>query len=84
METTPMTARIAPRIPAEKLLTSISKPLGMRSSVASSNFLIRKPPIGPKIIAPRNIGTVDPMMMPIVATAPTTPPRWPYTSLPPV
>src|SRR2546428_220619 len=71
-------------IPAEKLLASISKPDGMLSAVSSSNFLIRKPPTGPTIIAPRNIGTLEPTMIPAVTTAPTTPPRWPYTSLPPV
>jgi hypothetical protein len=30
---------------------------------------------GPMIIAPRNIGTSEPITMPIVATAPTTAPR---------
>ncbi len=81
---TPTIARTAPRIPAEKLFTSISKPDGIRSSNVSSNFLISQPPIGPAIIAPRNIGTLAPTTTPMVATAPRTPPRWPYTSLPPV
>ena len=75
---TPMKARMArmpPRMPAEKLFTSISKPFGMESSMAWSNFLMQKPPKGPMIMAPRNIGMSAPAMMPLVAIAPTTPPR---------
>ena len=34
-----------------------------------------QPPSGPMIIAPRNIGTPAPAMAPMVAMAPTTPPR---------
>ena len=64
-------------MPAEKLLTSISKPDGIMSPNVSSNSLIRKAPSGPTIIAPRNIGTSEPTMMPAVTTAPTTPPRCP-------
>jgi len=36
------------------------------------------------IIAPRNIGTSEPIATPTVATAPTTAPRWPWTMRPPV
>ena len=42
------------------------------------------PPIGPMIIAPMNIGISVPTMMPAVAIAPTTPPRCPLTTSPPV
>ena len=51
-----------------------------------------QPPKGPKTIAPINIGTVAwpvtiseaPTTAPIVAMAPVTAPRWPYTMEPPV
>jgi hypothetical protein len=40
--------------------------------------------MGPAIIAPRNMGMSAPTMTPIVAIAPTTPPRYPATTVPPV
>ena len=62
-------------MPAEKLLTSISKPGRILPSHSASIFFIDQPPSGPMTIAPRNIGTLAPVMAPIVAIAPTTPPR---------
>ena len=47
-----------PEMPAEKLLTSISKPGRILPSQSASIFFIDQPPSGPMIIAPRNIGTV--------------------------
>ena len=62
-------------MPAERLLTSISKPTGIFSSTASSIFLMSQPPSGPMTMPPRNMGISVPTIMPMVATAPTTPPR---------
>ena len=64
-------------MPTEKLFVSISEPDGIFPSVARSNCLMSQAPSGPTIIAPRNMGTLDPMMMPAVTIAPTTPPRCP-------
>ena len=78
MASTPMIARIAPRMPAEKLLTSISKPLGMRSSNDVVELLDQ--PAADRADdhrAEEHRDACEPTMMPIVATAPTTPPRWP-------
>ena len=46
--------------------------------------LMNETGLAPMIIAPRNIGMSAPTTMPTVATAPTTAPRWPWTSRPPV
>ena len=73
--TKPTIARIMPQMPAEKLLTSISKPGRILCVQRASSFFIDQPPSGPMIIAPRNIGTLAPAMAPMVAMAPTTPPR---------
>ena len=71
----PNVARMKPQIPAEKLFTSISKPgLILPSQMASMCFIVQ-PPRGPMIMAPMNIGIDVPAMTPIVAIAPTTPPR---------
>ena len=73
----PATARMAPQMPAEKLSTSISKPGLILPSHRASIFFIVQPPSGPMIMAPMNIGIEVPAMTPIVAIAPTTPPRGP-------
>ena len=71
------TAIAPPAMPAEKLLTSISKPgLILPSQILSSSF-ITQAPSGPMIMAPRNIGTSVPAMTPMVAIEPTTAPRMP-------
>ena len=73
----PTIARIMPRMPAEKLLTSISKPgLILPSQSLSIHFVIQ-PASGPMIMAPRNIGMFVPTMTPTVAMLATTPPRSP-------
>ncbi len=69
--------RTAPRMPSEKLLTSISKPAGIFPSNSRSNFFITQAASGPTIIAPINIGMSEPTITPIVAIAPITPPLWP-------
>ena len=71
----PRMARIMPQIPAAKLLTSISKPGLILPSQRRSIFFIDQPPSGPMIMAPMNIGMSVPAMTPMVAMAPTTPPR---------
>ncbi len=43
-----------------------------------------QPPSGPITMAPMNIGIELPATIPMVATAPTRPPRGPCTSRPPV
>lgn len=68
-------ASTAPQIPAEKLLTSISKPGRILPSHRASIFFIVQPPSGPMIMAPMNIGMPEPVTTPMVAIAPTTPPR---------
>ena len=73
--TNPNIARIAPQMPAAKLLTSISKPGLILPSQIASIFFIDQPPSGPMIMAPMNIGISVPTMTPMVAIAPTTPPR---------
>ncbi|MNP48823.1 hypothetical protein D3C76_1429670 [compost metagenome] len=83
----PIKARIAnsiPMMPAEKLLTNISKPLLILPSTQRSKCLIAQPPNGPAIMEPRNIGMSAPTITPMVVMAPTTPPRSPPISLPPV
>ena len=81
----PRIASSIPMIPAEKLLISISKPAGIWPSIASSNFLIQKPPNGPMIMAAISIVMdVSLIMAPITAIAPTTRPLSPPTILPPV
>ena len=58
----PTIASEPPQMPAEKLLTSISKPgLILPSQSASSCFMIQAPS-GPMIIAPRNIGMSVPVI----------------------
>ncbi|CRZ78117.1 Uncharacterised protein [Vibrio cholerae] len=79
-----MMAHSIPIMPAEKLLTNISKPLRTLPSIFLSNALIAQPPIGPTIIAPMNMGMSVPTITPIVVMAPTTAPRSPPASLPPV
>ena len=64
-------------MPAEKLSMSISKPGRILPSHSASIFFITQPPSGPMIMAPRNIGMSDPLITPMVAMAPTTPPRIP-------
>ena len=73
-----------PMMPAEKLFTSISKPLLTRPSIALSKRLMAQPPSGPTIMAPMNMGMSVPTMTPMVVMAPTTAPRSPPISLPPV
>ena len=72
-----------PQMPAEKLFTSISKPLLTRPSIALSKRLMAQPPSGPTIMAPMNMGMSVPTMTPMVVMAPTTAPRSPPISLPP-
>ena len=71
----PAMARIMPQMPAEKLLTSISKPGLILPSQMASILFMDQPPSGPMIMAPMNIGMLVPAMTPMVAIAPTTPPR---------
>ena len=80
----PSSAKANPIKPAEKLLTSISKPVLIWLWKMASNFLIAKPPNGPMIMAPMIIGISVPTITPIVAMAPTTAPRSPAITLPPV
>ena len=63
-----MTAKPAARMPAEKLLTSISKPGLILPSQIASTFFISHAASGPMIIAPRNIGCDVLMITPMVAT----------------
>ena len=73
----PTTASSAEAMPAEKLLTSISKPgLILPSQSLSSCFMIQAAS-GPMTIAPRNCGCSELMITPMVATTATTPPRTP-------
>ena len=81
---TPATAIAPPMMPAVKLSTSISKPALVRFAVHRSICLSRNAASGPTTMAPKNMGTVEPIAMPTVATAPTTAPRWPCTRRPPV
>ena len=62
-------------MPAEKLLTSISKPGLILPSQILSTCFITQAASGPMIIAPRNIGWPVLTMTPMVAITPTTPPR---------
>ena len=80
----PKMASSIPRMPAEKLSMSISKPGRILPSHIASSFFMAQPPSGPMIIAPMNIGTSAPVTTPMVAIAPTTPPRLPCTIRPPV
>jgi hypothetical protein len=80
----PTTASRPPQIPAEKLLTSISKPGLIFSCQRASIRFMLQPPSGPMSIAPMNMGMSAPVITPMVAMAPTTPPRTSYTILPPV
>ena len=73
----PTIARPPPRMPAEKLLTSISKPGLILPSQMLSTFFISQAASGPMIIAPRNIGSEVLMITPMVAMTPTTAPRTP-------
>ncbi len=73
----PTIARIIPRMPAEKLFTSISKPGLILPSQIRSIHLVASAASGPMIMAPRNIGMFVPMMTPTVAMEATTPPRSP-------
>lgn len=68
---------IVPIMQRAKLLTSNSKPTGILSSIASSNFLSNKPEIGPMIIPSMNFGIYEPTTEPIVVVAPITRPRCP-------
>jgi hypothetical protein len=85
---TPKNAPIAsrkPRMPEEKLSTSISKPARTFPAQILSTCLRINAERGPTIIAPRNMGVpAAPMTTPIVTTAPMTPPRVSYTIRPPV
>ena len=80
-----MAARAA-KIPAEKLSTSISKPGLILPAHRPSSFFMHQAARGPQIMAPRNIGEPlpsspiktgeeVPSTTPMVAMAPTTPPR---------
>ena len=73
----PTTASAAARIPAEKLLTSISKPGLILPSHSLSTCFMHQAANGPMIIAPKNIGMSVPTITPMVATTATTPPRTP-------
>ena len=79
----PATASAAAAIPAEKLLTSISKPGLILPSQSLSMCFMHQAANGAMIIAPRNIGMSVPTITPMVATTATTPPRTPYTIRPP-
>ena len=70
-------AKIIPKIPAEKLLISISNPVGIFGLIILSNFFIKKAPKGPVIIAPKNIGIFEPTITPAAIIEPTTPPLCP-------
>lgn len=72
-----------PPMPAEKLSTT-SKPEATLPWIPSSISLMTYAAGGSMIIAPRNIGTSLPTTTPIVAMAPTTAPRLPWTVRPPV
>ncbi|MCY1243702.1 hypothetical protein D9M72_567280 [compost metagenome] len=80
----PKMARAAATMPAEKLSISISKPGLTRPSQTLSSFFMIHAVSGPMIMAPMNMGMSVPTITPIVATAPTTPPRTPWTIRPPV
>ncbi|CAC6704256.1 Uncharacterised protein [Staphylococcus aureus] len=72
----PAIVMINPKIPAEKLLNSISKPCGVLGWINWSVFFINQPTKGPIIIAPSNIGVSgNATMTPIVAVAAIIPPR---------
>ena len=71
----PKMAMAAARMPAEKLFTSISKPGLIFPSQRASTFFITHAVSGPMSIAPMNMGMSVPTITPIVAIAPTTPPR---------
>jgi hypothetical protein len=73
----PTTASAAARMPAEKLLTSISKPGLIFPSHSLSTCFMHQAANGPMIIAPRNVGSGVLTITPMVATTPTTPPRTP-------
>ncbi len=73
----PKMARAAPTMPAEKLSISISKPGLTRPSHTLSSFFMIQAVSGPMSMAPMNIGISVPTITPMVATAPTTPPRMP-------
>ena len=62
-------------MPAEKLLTSISKPALILPSQSWSICFMIQAASGPMIMAPRNIGMSVPTMTPTVAMDATTPPR---------
>lgn len=63
-------------MPAAKLLTSISKPGLILPSQMASIFFMVQPPSGPADHGAMNIGLPStPRMTPIVAIAPSTPPR---------
>ena len=81
----PMAPKAA-KMPAEKLSTSISKPGRTLPAHRPSSFFMHHAARGPQIMAPRNMGEPEPsspintgeevpMMTPMVAMAPTTPPR---------
>ena len=73
-----------PRMPIEKLLTSISNPALTLPSIRRSNCLMTYPARGPIIIAPMNMGISLPTITPAVAITPITPPRSPATLRPAV
>ena len=62
-------------MPAEKLLTSISKPGLILPSQSWSRRFITYAANGPMTMAPRNMGWSGLTITPIVATTATTPPR---------
>ena len=70
-------ARIIARIPAEYMLTSISKPGRILPSQMLSIFIMSHAASGPTIMAPRNMGTWLPTTTPMQAMEATTPPRSP-------
>ena len=80
----PETARIMAMMPKEKLSTSISNPAPTFPSTSLSNRFTHQPAKGPIIMAPRNMGVSVPMMTPMAATAPATPPLYPQTFFPAV
>ncbi len=73
----PTTASSAEAMPAEKLLTSISKPGLILPSQILSRCIMIHAASGPMTIAPRNCGCSELMITPMVATTATTPPRTP-------
>ena len=80
-----MIARIAPRMPGREVVDEHLE--AARDALSEEVVELLDEPAADRPEdhrAEEHRDASEPMMMPIVATTPTTPPRWPYTSLPPV